>query len=94
MAFHDLKALGYDQEQIKDFAKRYEVRDGYHREENFSNALVLQKTPFFFPFVTKKKPKFVLNGAYPLELSLIALARVISLPFLAVIFDVLTLLIL
>ncbi|WP_019222352.1 cytochrome c1 [Bartonella rattaustraliani] len=90
VAFRDLKALGYDQEQIKAFARQYEVSDGPDREgKSFKRAGII--TDYFpSPFANEEEARFILNGAYPPDLSLMARARAVSSPFPAVIFDILT----
>ncbi|GAA5097550.1 cytochrome c1 [Bartonella acomydis] len=90
VAFRDLKALGYDQEQIKALAAQYEVRDGPNREGQLFKRAGVATDYFPSPFAYEEKERFVLNGAYPPDLSLMARARVVSLPFPAVITDVLT----
>ncbi|EJF83997.1 hypothetical protein MCU_00665 [Bartonella elizabethae Re6043vi] len=90
VAFRHLKALGYDQEQIKAWAAQYEVRDGPNREgKNFKRPGVA--TDYFpSPFANEEEARFALNAAYPPDLSLMARARGVSLPFPALITDVLT----
>ncbi|EJF97461.1 hypothetical protein MEI_01155 [Bartonella vinsonii subsp. arupensis Pm136co] len=89
VAFRDLKALGYDQQQIQDFAKQYEVSDGPNREGKFFKRAGVATDSFPSPFVNEEEARFILHGAYPPDLSLMARARAISLPFPAVIFDML-----
>ncbi|MHC5307886.1 cytochrome c1 [Bartonella sp. LJL80] len=90
VAFRDLKALGYNDEQIKAFARQYEVTDGPNSEgEMFTRAG--QPTDYFpSPFANDELAKFANNGALPGDLSLMARARAVSLPFPAFIADVLT----
>ncbi|MBX4335107.1 cytochrome c1 [Bartonella raoultii] len=90
VAFRDLKALGYDQEQIKALAQQYQVSDGPNREGKFFKRLAVVTDTFPSPFDNEEEARFLHNGAYPPDLSLIARARVVSLPFPAAIFDVLT----
>ncbi|MCZ2158380.1 cytochrome c1 [Bartonella sp. 220] len=89
VAFRDLKALGYDQKQIQDFAKQYEVSDGPNREGKFFKRAGIATDTFPSPFANEEEEKFILNGAYPPDLSLMVRARAISLPFPAIISDVL-----
>ncbi|VEJ45692.1 cytochrome c1 [Bartonella vinsonii] len=90
VAFRDLKVLGYDQKQIQTFAKQYEVSDGPNREGRFVKRAGVATDSFPSPFVNEEEARFILHGAYPPDLSLMARARAISLPFPAVISDVLT----
>lgn len=90
VAFRDLKALGYDQEQIKEFARQYEVSDGPNREGKLFKRAGVATDHFPSPFANEEEARFIFNGAYPPDLSLMARARAVSLPFPAVIFDVLT----
>ncbi|WP_375695112.1 cytochrome c1 [Bartonella sp. AC90GZZY] len=90
VAFRNLKALGYDQEQIKVLAGQYEVRDGPNREGKFFKRAGVATDYFPSPFAYEEEARQVLNGAYPPDLSLMARARGVSLPFPALITDVLT----
>ncbi|WP_273789196.1 cytochrome c1 [Bartonella sp. ML70XJBT] len=90
VVFRDLKALGYDQEQIKAFAGQYEVRDGPNREGQFFKRAGVSTDYFSSPFTNEEEARFILNGTSPPDLSLIARARAVSLPFPAVISEVLT----
>ncbi len=90
VAFRDLKALGYDQEQIKALAGQYEVSDGPNREGQLFKRSGVATDYFPSPFASEEEARFILNGAYPPDLSLMARARAVSLPFPAIISDVLT----
>ncbi|WP_375607766.1 MULTISPECIES: cytochrome c1 [unclassified Bartonella] len=90
VAFRNLRALGYDQEQIKVLAGQYEVRDGPNREGKFFKRAGVATDYFPSPFAYEEEARQVLNGAYPPDLSLMARARGVSLPFPALITDVLT----
>ncbi|GAA4662325.1 cytochrome c1 [Bartonella pachyuromydis] len=90
VAFRDLKALGYDQEQIKAFARQYQIIDGPNREGKFFKRLGGATDYFPSPFAHEEEAKVILNGVYPPDLSLMARARAISLPFSALITDMLT----
>uniref|UniRef100_UPI001ABAF360 cytochrome c1 n=1 Tax=Bartonella raoultii TaxID=1457020 RepID=UPI001ABAF360 len=89
VAFRDLKALGYDQEQIKAFAGQYEVRDGPNQEGQFFKRAGLATDYFPSPFAYEEAGG-ILHGASPPDLSLMARARAVSLPFPALISEVLT----
>ncbi|WP_142416392.1 cytochrome c1 [Bartonella massiliensis] len=89
VSFRHLKALSYDQEQIKALAAQYEVRDASHREGKILKRPGDATDYFPSPFLREEEARFVLNGAYPPDLSLMARARGVSLPFPALISDVL-----
>ncbi|MGF7157437.1 cytochrome c1 [Bartonella heixiaziensis] len=80
VAFRDLKALGYDQEKIKAFARQYEVSDGPNREGKFFKRAGVATDTFPSPFSNEEEARFIHNGAYPPDLSLIARARAAPLP--------------
>ncbi|WP_273759301.1 cytochrome c1 [Bartonella sp. ML70XJBT.G] len=90
VAFRDLKALGYDQEQIKAFAGQYQVSDGPNREGKFFKRAGVITDHFPSPFAYEAKARGILHGAYPPDLSLMARARAVSLPFSTLITDMLT----
>ncbi|MBB5073230.1 ubiquinol-cytochrome c reductase cytochrome c1 subunit [Bartonella callosciuri] len=90
VAFRNLNALGYDQEQIKAFAGQYEVSDGPNREGKFFKRAGVATDTFPSPFANEEEARFIHNGAYPPDLSLIARARTVTLPFPALISDILT----
>ncbi|WP_409360837.1 cytochrome c1 [Bartonella heixiaziensis] len=80
VAFRDLKALGYDQEKIKAFARQYEVSDGPNREGKFFKRTGVATDTFPSPFSNEEEARFIHNGVYPPDLSLIARARAAPLP--------------
>ncbi|EJF75646.1 hypothetical protein MEC_00201 [Bartonella alsatica IBS 382] len=95
MPFYDLKALGYDQKQIKAFAGQYEMSDAPNREGKFFKRAGIAIDTFFpSPFANEEEAGFIFNGAYLLDLSLMARARVIFLPFFTVIPGILSVIIL
>ncbi|WP_375640234.1 MULTISPECIES: cytochrome c1 [unclassified Bartonella] len=90
VAFRNLKDLGYDQEQIKALAGQYEVCDGPNREGKFFKRAGVATDYFPSPFSHEEEARFILNSAYPPDLTLMARARGVSLPFPALITDALT----
>ncbi|EJF78712.1 Cytochrome b/c1 [Candidatus Bartonella washoeensis] len=90
VAFRDLKALGYDQEKIKAFARQYQVSDGPNREGKFFKRAGVVTDTFPSPFANKEEARFIHSGVYPPDLSLMARARAVPLPFSTFIFDILT----
>ncbi|MBH9976133.1 MULTISPECIES: cytochrome c1 [Bartonella] len=90
VAFRDLKALGYNEEQIKAFAKTYDIQDGPNSEGEMFVRKGLPTDYFPSPFPNVEAAKFANNGANPSDLSLMAKARAVSLPFPAFIADIFT----
>ncbi|AQX27593.1 MULTISPECIES: cytochrome c1 [unclassified Bartonella] len=90
VSFRDLKALSYDQEQIKAFASQYEVSDGPNKEGKFFKRSGIASDYFLSPFSNIEEAKFMHNGVEPADLSLMTRTRFVSLPFPALITDVLT----
>ncbi|WP_279099171.1 cytochrome c1 [Bartonella apis] len=90
VAFRDLKALGYSDEQIKAFAKTYDIQDGPNSEGEMFVRKGLPTDYFPSPFPNVEAAKFANNGANPGDLSLMAKARAVPLPFPAFIADIFT----
>ena len=90
VSFRDLKALGYSEEQIKAFAKTYDIQDGPNSEGEMFVRKGLPTDYFPSPFPNVEAAKFANNGANPSDLSLMAKARAVSLPFPAFIADIFT----
>lgn len=90
VSFRDLKALGYSDEQIKAFAKTYDIQDGPNSEGEMFVRKGLPTDYFPSPFPNVEAAKFANNGANPGDLSLMAKARAVPLPFPAFIADIFT----
>ncbi|WP_297327234.1 cytochrome c1 [uncultured Bartonella sp.] len=90
VSFHDLKALGYNDEQIKAFARTYDISDGPNSEGEMFVRKGVPTDYFPSPFLNSEAAKFANNGANPGDLSLMAKARAVSLPFPAFIADIFT----
>ncbi|WP_295723291.1 cytochrome c1 [uncultured Bartonella sp.] len=90
VSFRDLKALGYSDEQIKAFAKTYDIQDGPNSEGEMFVRKGLPTDYFPSPFPNVEAAKFANNGANPSDLSLMAKARAVSLPFPSFIADIFT----
>lgn len=90
VSFRDLKALGYSEEQIKAFAKTYDIQDGPNSEGEMFVRKGLPTDYFPSPFPNVEAAKFANNGANPSDLSLMAKARAVSLPFPSFIADIFT----
>ena len=75
VAYHNLAALGYSEQEIIDIAAKLEVIDGPNdRGEMFRRAArISDRMPL--PFVNAQAARAANNGAYPPDLSLIVKAR-------------------
>lgn len=75
LAYRNLSALGYDEEEIKAYAANYEVQDGPDDQgEMFSRAAV-PSDRFVPPFANEQAARVANNGAYPPDLSVMTKAR-------------------
>lgn len=75
IAFRNLADLGYTEGQIKAIAQEYSVEDGPNDEGEMFIRPALISDYFPAPYPNKQAAKYVNNGAYPPDLSLIANAR-------------------
>ena len=75
VAYRNLTALGYNDEQVKAFAAEYEVEDGPDEEGEMFFRLARPSDHFVSPFPNDQAARASNNGALPPELSLIAEAR-------------------
>ncbi len=75
LAFRHLSGIGYTQEQIKSFARQYEV-DG---EPNEAGEVLLRKAEasdvFPNPYSNEQEARYANNGAFPPDLSIIVKSR-------------------
>jgi len=75
VAFRDLSALGYSENDIRIFARTYEVSDGFD-EAGFPITRPAGLADYFpSPFADEKQAALANNGAIPVDLSLIARAK-------------------
>lgn len=76
VAYRNLAALGYNEDQIKAFAKEYEVRNEEPNDEGeMFMRPALPSDRFVSPFPNEQAARAANNGAYPPDLSLIVKAR-------------------
>jgi ubiquinol-cytochrome c reductase cytochrome c1 subunit len=75
VAFRDLAALGYDEEQIKAFAAEATVTDGPNEDGDMFERAGLPSDRFPSPFANAKAAAAANGGAAPPDLSLMAKAR-------------------
>lgn len=75
VAFRNLSALGYDDDQIKEYAGNYEVEDGPNDDGEMFTRPALPSDRFVPPYPNEQAARVANNGAYPPDLSLMAKAR-------------------
>lgn len=76
VAYRNLSALGYDEDQVKAFAKQYEVQN---EEPNDQGEMFMRPARpsdrFVSPHANEQAARAANNGAFPPDLSLIVKAR-------------------
>jgi ubiquinol-cytochrome c reductase cytochrome c1 subunit len=75
VAYRNLTALGYNDDQVKAFAAEFEVEDGPNEEGEMFFRPARPADRFVSPFPNDQAARASNNGALPPELSLIAEAR-------------------
>lgn len=76
VAYRNLSALGYNTDQIKAFAKEYEVQNEEPNDEGeMFMRPALPSDRFISPYPNEQAARASNNGAYPPDLSLIVKAR-------------------
>jgi len=75
VAYRDLAALGYGEEEIKAYAGNYEVQDGPNDEGEMFTRPAIPSDRFVAPFANENAARASNNGAYPPDLSLMVKAR-------------------
>ena len=75
VTFRNLSDLGYDKDQISQFASQFEVLDGPNQEGEMFKRPALPSDKFIKPFPNNEAAKIANNGALPPDLSLIVKAR-------------------
>lgn len=75
VAYRNLTALGYSDEEVKAFAAEYEIEDGPDEEGEMFLRLARPSDHFVKPFPNDQAARASNNGSLPPELSLIAEAR-------------------
>jgi ubiquinol-cytochrome c reductase cytochrome c1 subunit len=91
VAFRNLEALGYDENQVKAFASEYTVTDGPNSEGDMFERPATQADHFPSPFPNTEAAAYANNGAAPPDFSLLAKARAPERGFPTFVFDVFTL---
>lgn len=90
VAFRDLTALGYSEDQVKSFAAQYEVEDGPDAEGEMFDRTAVASDYFPNPFANPQQAAASNNGAAPPDFSLIAKARAVERGFPTFVFDIFT----
>jgi ubiquinol-cytochrome c reductase cytochrome c1 subunit len=75
MAYRNLTALGYSEDQVKAFAADVEVRDGPNDNGEMFDRKGKPSDRFKSPFPNEQAARAANNGAYPPDLSVITKAR-------------------
>lgn len=75
VAYRNLSALGYGEEEIKAYAANYEVIDGPNDEGEMFTRPAIPSDKFVPPFPNENAARASNNGAWPPDLSLIMKAR-------------------
>lgn len=74
--YRNLSEIGFTEDEVKDIAGGYEVEDGPNDEGEMFMRPAVPADPLKNPFPNEQAARFSNGGAYPLDLSLIAKARV------------------
>jgi len=90
VAFRDLEALGYNQDQVKAFAAEYTVQDGPNTDGDMFERPGRPSDRFPSPFANVEAAAAANNGAAPPDFSLLAKARGVERGFPTFVFDVFT----
>lgn len=91
VAFRNLEALGYSEDQVKNFAAGFSVEDGPNDEGEMFDRPGRASDYFPSPFANEQAAAYANNGAAPPDLSLMAKARAPERGFPTFIFDIFTL---
>ncbi|MDX1737587.1 MAG: cytochrome c1 [Alphaproteobacteria bacterium] len=75
VAYRNLSALGYSEDQIKAYAAEYEVVDGPNDEGDMFTRPAVPSDRFVNPFANSNAARAANGGAYPPDFSLLIKAR-------------------
>lgn len=75
LAYRNLSALGYSEEEVKAIAAEATITDGPNDEGEMFERPGRPSDAFKAPYANIQQAKYANNGAYPADLSLIAKAR-------------------
>lgn len=91
VAFRNLEALGYTEEQVKAFAAEYSITDGPNSDGDMFERPGIPADRFPSPFANVEAAAAANNGAPPPDMSVLAKARAPERGFPWFVFDVFTL---
>ena len=75
VAYRNLRAIGFDEDEVKDIAAQFEVADGPDDEGDMFTRPAAPSDRFAAPFANEMAARAANNGAYPPDLSVITKAR-------------------
>ena len=75
LAYRNIAALGYSEDEIKAYAANYEVEDGPNDDGEMFTRAAMPSDRFVAPFPNDNAARASNNGAYPPDLSLMIKAR-------------------
>ena len=90
VAFRNLQALGYTEEQVRALAAEYEIEDGPDANGDMFTRPGLPSDYFPSPYPNPETAAASNNGAVPPDFSLIAKARAVERGFPTFVFDIFT----
>ncbi|MEP1209386.1 MAG: cytochrome c1 [Rhizobiaceae bacterium] len=90
LSYRNLDALGYSEQQIKNFAAEYEVTDGPNDDGEMFDRPARPTDRFVGPYANDKEAASANNGALPPDMSLLAKARAPERGFPTFVFDIFT----
>jgi ubiquinol-cytochrome c reductase cytochrome c1 subunit len=90
VAFRNLEALGYSEEQVRALAAEYEIQDGPNADGEMFMRPGIPSDRFPSPFPNAETAAVSNNGAVPPDFSLIAKARAVERGFPTFVFDIFT----
>lgn len=75
VSYRNLKSLGFAEGEVKQIASEYTVKDGPNDEGEMFERPAILADQFVSPYPNEQAARFLNNGAYPVDLSLIVKAR-------------------
>ncbi len=75
LAYRNIAALGYSEDEVKAYAANYEVEDGPNDDGEMFTRAAMPSDRFVPPFPNDNAARASNNGAYPPDLSLMTKAR-------------------
>ncbi len=75
LSYRNLKELGFSDNEVKEIAKNYTVKDGPNDSGEMFDRPAIPSDNFIHPYPNEQAARAANNGAYPPDLSLIIKAR-------------------